>query len=154
NDSFNLGLDNSGLRRILATVNGVTTTYQAAGGGDILNASIDKITVDAGDGSDNLFVDLTNGAFPDPLDPQFEAGPGNDRLFISGGTADFDNYTLFPTPGFGQSQIVMGGVNQFISNRDVENVYDFVGQSAASPFAFNATAADNSIDYTDAGFPF
>src|SRR5439155_12632859 len=122
NDTFNLALDNSGLRRILATVNGITSTYQAAGGGDILAAGIDKITVDAGDGSDNLFVDLTNGTFPSPLDPQFEAGPGNDRLFLSGGTATFDNYTLFPTSGFGQSQIVMAGVNQFITNRDIEEV--------------------------------
>jgi len=65
NDNFGLALDNSGFRHILATINGVTTTFQAAGvGSDILAAGIDKITVDAGDGSDNLFVDLTNGTFP------------------------------------------------------------------------------------------
>jgi hypothetical protein len=138
-DTVSLSLDASGF--LLATVNGLTTTYTDLIGGAIATAGIERVQVDGLAGTDALTVDSTNGAVPIPVN--FDAGADADRLILTGGTATSDTYAPGANPGQGTSTIVIGGVTQAVSFNALEPVIDLV----AGPLVVNAGSGDNAINY-------
>jgi hypothetical protein len=140
NDTISLAMDLSG--HLLATVNGVTTTYQSFIGGPIASSGVEHIIVQGLAGNDTLTVDSTNGAIPIPIN--FDGGDNTDSLILTGGTATSDIYTAGPLTDQGSSQLVIGGVTQSVSFTSVEPMTDLV----AGPIVVNGTNANNAISYT------
>jgi Ca2+-binding RTX toxin-like protein len=140
NDTISLALDGSGF--LVATVNGLTTTYTNFVGGPIATSGIEQILVQGLAGSDSLTVDSTNGAISIPIN--FDGGDNADSLTLTGGTATSDTYTPGPNPGQGTSAIVIGGVTQTVTFANLEPVIDLV----AGPLTVNASNADNAINYS------
>ncbi|MEQ1859298.1 MAG: FG-GAP-like repeat-containing protein [Chthoniobacteraceae bacterium] len=138
-DALSLALDASGF--LLATVNGLTTTYTNFIGGPIATSGIERIKADGLDGNDALTVDSTNGAIPIPV--SFDGGASSDSLTLTGGTATSDIYTPGPNPGQGTSTIAIGGVTQTVNFTGLEPVLDLV----AGPLTVNGTNAVNVINY-------
>src|SRR5439155_13929538 len=104
-DVVSLSLNASG--HLLATINGVTTTYTNVLAGPIATSGIEQILVQGGNGADQLTVDSTNGAIP--ILVTYDGGDNSDRLILTGGTATSDVYTAGPSAGQGTSTIVIAG---------------------------------------------
>ncbi len=137
-DTFALALDAAGL--LLATINGVTTTYRNFIGGPIATSGIEQILVQGLAGDDTLTVDSTNGAVPIPIN--YAGGNNADALTLTGGVATANTYVVGPGVGEGTSTIVIGGVAQVVRFSDLEPVIDLV----AGPLLVIATNANNAID--------
>lgn len=138
-DIISLVLNASG--HLLATINGLTTTFTNFIGGPIAASSVERIAVDGGAGADQLTVDSTNGAIP--IFVSYDGGADSDSLVLTGGTATSNVYSPGPNPGQGTSTAVIGGVTQTVSFSNIEPLVDLV----AGPLAVNATPADNAISY-------
>lgn len=139
-DTVNLSLTATGL--LLATVNGVTTTYGNFIGGPIATSGIEQLLVQTVAGNDALTVDSVNGAVPVPI--TYDGGTNNDSLTLVGGTATSDTYTVGSTPDRGTSVIVIGGVTQTVGFLNIEPMVDLV----AGPLTVVATNANNAINYS------
>jgi Ca2+-binding RTX toxin-like protein len=140
NDTFNLTMNATG--HLLATVNGVTTTYQNPGGSAISVAGIELISVQGLAGNDALTVNSATGAVPIPVN--FAGGENIDSLNLTGGTATANSYTAGPLVDQGISQVVIGGVTQTVSFSSIEPMIDLI----AGPFTVNGNNANNAINYT------
>ena len=138
-DIISLALNASG--HLLATVNGLTTTFTNFIGGPIAASTVERIAVDGGGGADQLTVDSTNGAIP--IFVSYDGGADGDSLVLTGGTATSNVYSPGPNPGQGTSTAVIGGVTQTVSFSNIEPLVDLV----AGPLTVNATPADNAISY-------
>jgi len=138
-DVFSLSMNGSG--HLLATVNGVTTTYTNFIGGAISSSGIEEILTQGLAGNDTLTVDSTTAAIPIPVN--FDGGDNVDVLKLTGGAATSDIYNVGPAPGSGSSTMIIGGVTQIVAFSQLEPVIDLVG----GPLVVNATDADNAIDY-------
>ena len=139
NDVMTLALNPVG--HLLATINGVTTTYTNFIGGPIATSGVEKTVVQGGLGNDPLTVDSTNGAIP--LAITFDGGEDTDSLRLTGGTATLDIYSPGPNPGQGVSLMVIGGVTQMVSFHDLEPVVDLVG----GPLVVDGNHASNAVNY-------
>ncbi|MCO6453692.1 MAG: CHRD domain-containing protein [Pirellulaceae bacterium] len=142
-DIFNLSLSATG--QLIATVNGLTTTYANLIGGPIATSGVEQILVQGLAGDDTLTVDSTNGAIPIPIN--YEGGNNADFLTLTGGVATSNTYQVGPGVGEGTSTIVIGGVTQVVRFSNLEPVLDLVG----GPLAVYGTNADNAINYTQGG---
>jgi Ca2+-binding RTX toxin-like protein len=140
NDTFDLAMDPGG--HLLATVNGVTTTYQGFLGGPIAGSGIELISVQGQAGNDALTVNSATGAVPIPVN--FAGGPNVDSLNLTGGAATSNSYTAGPLVDQGISQVVIGGVTQTVSFSSIEPMTDLI----AGPFTVNGNNANNAINYT------
>lgn len=143
NNLINLSLNGAG--HLVATVDGLTTTYTAAGGGAIAGAGIDLIDVHGLAGNDRLTVDSSNGALPIAIN--FDGGANADLVILTGGTADANVYGPGPNPGQGTSSITIAGVTQVVTFNNLEPVIDLV----AGPLVINANNADNAINVGSLG---
>ena len=139
-DTFNLSLSATG--QMIATVNGVTTTYSNFIGGPIASSGIEQITVAGSAGNDSLTVDSTNGAISIPVN--YDGGNNADLLTLTGGTAASNTYAIGPSVSEGTSTIDIGGVVQVVRFNALEPVIDLV----AGPLVVVATNANNAINYT------
>jgi Ca2+-binding RTX toxin-like protein len=139
-DTFALSLSPTG--QLIATINGLTTTYADFIGGGIATSGIEQLLVHGFAGNDTLTVDSTNGAIPIPIN--YEGGNNADRLTLTGGTATANTYQVGPGVGDGTSTIVIGGVTQVVRFSHLEPVLDLVG----GPLTVVATNADNAINYS------
>jgi Ca2+-binding RTX toxin-like protein len=139
-DAFTLTLN--ALGHLLATINGLTTTYTNSMGGPIASSGVEQILVEGKAGNDTLTVDSTNGAIP--ILVNYNGGANNDVLTLRGGTATADTYSVGPNPEQGRSVIVIGGVTQTVSFENIEPVFDLV----AGPLVVEATPEHNAINYT------
>lgn len=139
-DTVNLALTGTGL--LLATLNGVTTTYGNFIGGPIATSGIEQILVQTVAGNDALTVNSVNGAVPVPI--TYDGGTNNDSLTLVGGTATSDTYTVGSTPDRGTSVIVIAGVTQTVGFLNIEPMVDLV----AGPLTVVATNANNAINYS------
>src|SRR6185503_644610 len=138
-DVISLSLDATG--HLVATVNGLTTTYANFIGGPIASSGIEEIRVHGLAGTDTLSVDSSNGAVPILIN--FDGGDDADSLTLTGGTASSDVYTPGPELGSGSSVLVIDGVTQRVSFTNLEPVFDNV----AGSLTVRGTDADNAIDY-------
>ncbi|HEY2411086.1 MAG TPA: hypothetical protein VGI40_02525, partial [Pirellulaceae bacterium] len=139
-DTFNLALDATG--NLVATINGVATTYTNFLAGPISTSGIEQILVQGGAGADLLTVNSGNGAIPIPVN--FDGGDDADSLVLTGGTATLDNYSPGPSAGAGTSTIFIGGVPQVVTFSNLEPVIDTV----AGPMTVTATPANNAINFS------
>lgn len=140
NDVFALSL--SATAQLVATINGLTTTYNNFAGGPIATSGIELIQTNGQAGLDSLTVDSTNGAVPIPIN--FDGGDNADSLTLTGNAATSDTYNPGPNAGQGTSIIVIGGVTQTVTFNSLEPVVDQV----AGPLTVNANNADNAINFT------
>ncbi len=87
NDEIALALNAAG--HLLATINGVTTTYTDFVGGPIATAAIEAIRVDGLAGNDRLTVNVDAGAGSDVIGIPiaYHGGDGNDTLVVFGSPA-------------------------------------------------------------------
>ena len=141
-DIISLGLNGAGL--LIATVNGLTTTYANFIGGPVATAGLERILVEGLGGDDQLTVDSTNGALPFSNGVVYNGGTGSDTLTLTGGVATSSTYTVGPNPGDGVHTLVIGGVTQTVSFTGLEPVIDLVG----GPLVINANNGANGINYT------
>jgi hypothetical protein len=139
-DTFALSLSVTG--QLIATVNGVTTTYANFIGGVIASSGIEQILVQGLAGNDSLTVDSTNGTIPIPIN--YDGGNNADLLTLTGGNATSNTYAIGPGITEGTSTIVIGGVTQVVRFNALEPVIDLV----AGPLVVVATNASNAINYT------
>ncbi len=102
-DTFNLSLTATG--QLIATINGLTTTYSNFIGGPIAGSGIEQIAVSGSAGDDALTVDSTSGAIPIPVN--YDGGNNADLLTLTGGTATENTYAIGPTVSEGTSTIVI-----------------------------------------------
>jgi hypothetical protein len=139
-DAFSLALDASG--RLVATINGLSTTYGNFLGGPIATSGVDRISVEGFAGSDTLTISMLNGAVPVPLD--FDEADHRGTLVLTDGTASSDTFAPGPNADEGVSTIVIGGVNQIVHFAGVKTAIDLAG----GPLTFQANDAANAISYT------
>lgn len=139
-DLINLSLSATG--QLIATINGVTTTYSNFVGGPIASSGIEQIVVEGLAGNDSLTVDSTNGAIPIPIN--YDGGNNADLLTLTGGTATSNTYAVGPSVSEGTSTIEIGGVTQVVRFNALEPVIDLV----AGPLVVVATNANNAINYS------
>src|SRR5439155_4505455 len=92
-----------------------------------------SVTVLGRGGNDSLTVDSTGGALVMPI--TYDGGTGADTLTLTGGTATSDTYTPGPTPGSGNSTLVIGGLTETVNFTNLEPVIDLVG----GPLTVNGT---------------
>ncbi len=137
-DAITLALNAAG--QLLATVNGLTTTYANFIGGAFAASGIEQILVQGLAGNDALTVDSTNGAIPIPIN--YEGGNNADTLTLNGGVATANNYQVGPGVGDGTSSITIGGVTQVVTFANLEPVIDNV----AGPLTVTATNSNNAIN--------
>ncbi len=142
-DTFNLSLTATG--QLIATVNGVTTTYGNFIGGPIDGSGIEQILAQGLAGDDALTVDSASGAVPIAIN--YDGGNNADLLTLIGGTATQNTYAVGPSVSEGTSTIVMGGITQIVRFNALEPVIDLV----AGPLVVVATNANNAINYTQGG---
>ena len=140
NDTITLTLNATG--HLLATVNGVTTTYTNFLSGPIATSGIEGILVEGLGGDDQVTVDSTNGAVPVAI--TYNGGADSDTLTLTGGIASSNTYSVGPDVGSGSSVLVIGGVTQTVQFTGLEPVIDLVG----GPLVVNGTNANNAINYS------
>ncbi|MFO0904332.1 MAG: dockerin type I domain-containing protein [Pirellulales bacterium] len=139
-DTFALSLSPTG--QLIATINGLTTTYANFIGGPIATSGIEQILVQGLAGNDSLTVDSANGAISIPIN--YAGGDNADLLTLTGGVADSNTYQVGPGVSDGTSTIVIGGVTQVVRFSNLEPVLDLVG----GPLTVVATNAANMINYS------
>jgi Ca2+-binding RTX toxin-like protein len=139
-DTISLALSPTG--QLIATINGLTTTYADFLAGPIATSGIEQILVQGLAGNDTLTVDSTNGAISIPIN--FDGGDNADALTVTGGLATADTYQVGPSVTEGTSTIVIGGVTQVVRFNALEPVLDLV----AGPLVVVGTNANNAINYT------
>lgn len=139
-DTITLAVDASGY--LLATVNGVTTTYTNFLSGPIATSGIEGILVNGLGGDDDVTVDSSNGAIPIAI--TYNGDAGSDTLTLTGGIASSNTYSVGPDVGSGSSVMVIGGVTQTVQFTGLEPVVDLVG----GPLVVNGTNANNAINYS------
>ena len=139
-DVISLAANASG--HVVATINGLATTYTNFLGGALSTSGIEEILVDGQSGKDGLTVDSTSGAIPVPI--TYDGGANNDLLTLTGGTATASTYNPGPGGGDGEHSLVIGGVTQTVSFTGLEPVVDLV----TGPLVVNASNADNAINYS------
>ena len=138
-DTFALSMDATG--RVVAVVNGVTTTYANFIGGAFSFSGIELVAVEGHAGTDSLTIDTTNGSIAVPIN--FDGGANADSLTLTGGTATSDAYSPSTEYGSGTSSIAIGAVTQTVSFSNAETFIDLV----AGPLVVNANDASNAISY-------
>ena len=133
-DIFNLSLSATG--QLIATINGLITTYANFVGGPIATSGIEQLLTQGLAANDSLTVDSTNGAISIPIN--YDGGDNADLLTLTGGTATANTYAIGPTVSEGTSTVVIDGVTQVVRFNALEPVIDLV----AGPLVVVATNAD------------
>lgn len=144
NDTFSLSMDASG--HLIATVNGLTTTYQNFLSGPIATAGIEQILVQGLAGNDALTVDSTNGPIPIPIN--FDGGIGSDTILMSG-SGDVSTYIPGPQPGAGTDTLFTNAVGTTTLN--FVNTELLTDDATAQLFDVVATNGNDAINYSLGG---
>ena len=148
NDTITLAVSAGSL---LATVNGVSTTFRNFVGGEIGTSGIDQVLVDSDAGSDTIAVSGTEAAFPTNI----VTGAGNDSIALgngvslNGGTidggADVDaiDYSAYTTA----VQVNLGLQNNLTSSMDAgqENPPVPTAATATATVSYNALTRQATV---------
>lgn len=139
---------------LLATVNGVTTTYRNFVGGPIATSGIDQVLVDSDAGSDTITVSGTDAAFPTNIvtDAGSDSIALGDGVSLNGGTidggADIDtiDYSAYTTG----VQVNLGLQNNLTASMDggQENPAVTTAATGTATVTYNALSRQATVAMT------
>jgi hypothetical protein len=113
----------------------------------VTTAGTAALVVSSSTGTDSVIVN--SAIYPVTIPVTYLGGTGSDSLVLEGGNASTDTYNPGPSAGAGISTLVFpGNVTESVSFQNLSPVQDLV---TAATLTVNGTAANNTINYTNAG---
>jgi hypothetical protein len=110
--------------------------------GTFVAATVNSITVDAGDGNDKFTLDFSGGKLIPSGGISYDGGTGNNQLVIQGGSFGSEIYSDFPDTG-----ISLDG-----SRISYQNVQSITDTTSATDFSFGSLVQNpREIDVMDGG---